>query len=200
MSSLTDDNGIDSSSNPMRNILIGLVISIALLTLVLIGIAVFLILNAASAGPAVQVIRDFTVILLAFAMILIFTAITVLAMQVARFINLMTNEVRPILNTASDTVNTVRGTAEFLSKHVTEPVITTSSAIGGIAKVVGDVDTLRKAAGIVMQAYTASSPTAARGEGDPSANSLATQEISPTSDGTSIPPKPNNATSVKDNF
>jgi hypothetical protein len=200
MSSISEENGMDGSSNQMRNILIGLVVSIALLTLVLIGIAVFLILNAGTAGPAVQVIRDFTVTLLAFAMILIMTAITVLAIQVARFVNLMTNEVRPILNTANDTVNTVRGTAEFLSKHVTEPVITTSSAIGGIAKVVGDVDTLRKAAGIVMQAYAAGSPTGARAEGNPAAESPAAPDTSSASTPTSSQPEANNAASVKDNF
>jgi hypothetical protein len=133
-------------------------------------------------------------------MILIFTAITVLAMQVARFINLMTNEVRPILNTASDTVNTVRGTAEFLSKHITEPVITTSSAIGGIAKVVGDVDTLRKAAGIVMQAYTASSPTAAQTDGNPAAGSDGEKETLLSSTKTNAPPETNSSLSVKDNF
>lgn len=197
MSSLSGDNGVDNPSNPTRNILIGLVVTIALLTLVLIGIAVFLILNAASAGPAVKVIRDFTVILLAFAMILIFTAITVLAMQIARFVNLMTNEVQPILTSASDTVNTVKGTAEFLSKHVTEPVITTSSAIGGIARVVGDVDTLRKAAGIVMQAYTAGSPTSARTEPDPAATPVVAKDSSSAPAKTDTPSK---SSSIKDNF
>jgi hypothetical protein len=164
MSSVSRDNGNGESSDQAKKLLIGAVAGIVIMIVGLLVIAGLLVYYADSASPAVEVVRDLFVIVLALSMILIMVALTVLLIQVARFVNLMTNEISPIIDTASDTVNTVRGTAEFLSRHVTEPVVSTAGALGGIAKVVGDVDALRKAANIVMQATAAGSPTGARAE------------------------------------
>jgi hypothetical protein len=169
MSSVSRDNGNGESSDQAKKLLIGAIAGIVIMIVGLLVIAGLLVYYADTASPAVEVVRDMFVIVLALSMILIMVAITVLLIQVARFVNLMTNEITPIIDTASDTVNTVRGTAEFLSRHVTEPVVSTAGALGGIAKVVGDVDALRKAANIVMQATSAASPTGARAESKPAA-------------------------------
>jgi hypothetical protein len=173
MSSVSRDNGNGESSDQAKKLLIGAIAGIVIMIVGLLVIAGLLVYYAETASPAVEVVRDVFVIVLALSMILIMVAITVLLVQVARFVNLMTNEISPIIDTASDTVNTVRGTAEFLSRHVTEPVVSTAGALGGIAKVVGDVDALRKAAGIVLQATAAGSPTGARAESKPAAQASA---------------------------
>jgi hypothetical protein len=193
MSSVSRDNGNGDSSDQAKKLLIGAIVGIVIMIVGLLVIAGLLVYYADTASPAVEVVRDLFVIILALSMILIMVAITVLLIQVARFVNLMTNEISPIIDTASDTVNTVRGTAEFLSRHVTEPVVSTAGALGGIAKVVGDVDALRKAAGIVMQATAAASPTGARAE-----SKSAAQATAPTEAG--IKHEEKRDSSIPDNF
>jgi hypothetical protein len=59
-------------------------------------------------------------------------ALIVLIVQLATLINLLQNEIRPILNATSDTVNTLRGTAEFLGENVVEPVIKLNGYLAGL--------------------------------------------------------------------
>jgi len=171
-SALNENEG----SNQTRNIVIAGIIAIVSFVIVLIVIAVLLALNPATTAPSVVVIRDLLIIAMAFLLIVIGVSFTVLLVQIARFVNLMTNEVRPLIETTTDTVNTVRGTAVFISKHVTEPIISTAGALGGVAKVVGDVEMIRKAASMVMQAAVSSSVTGAKATGNAAAN------VNPTTD------------------
>jgi hypothetical protein len=62
-------------------------------------------------------------------------ALTVLLVQLASLINLLQNEVRPILLATSETVNTLRGTAEFLGESVVEPVIKLNSYLASLRRV-----------------------------------------------------------------
>lgn len=197
------ESGNPESSNRSRNILIGLIAAIALLIIGLILIAVYLVLNASATAPAVEVVRDLFIIVLALTMILIMAAVTVLLIQIARFVNLMTNEAKPLITTTQDTINTVRGTAEFVSRHVTEPIVKTSGALGGVAKVVSDVEFLRKAAGIVMEARAAGSFTGARAETAPGASPP--EQSSAATSTPEEPGKPSedrgaNPNSIQDNF
>jgi hypothetical protein len=59
----------------------------------------------------------------------------VLIIQLASLINLLQNEVKPILKSTSETVNTLRGTTEFLSENLVEPVIKLNSYMAGFKKV-----------------------------------------------------------------
>jgi len=68
-------------------------------------------------------IRDIVIIFLAVEGLLIGLALTVLLVQLAVLINLLQHEVRPILESTQETVHTLRGTAEFLSRHAAAPVI-----------------------------------------------------------------------------
>jgi hypothetical protein len=56
----------------------------------------------------------------------------VLITQLASLINLLQNEIRPILNATNETVNTLRGTAEFLGDNVVEPVIKLNGYLAGL--------------------------------------------------------------------
>src|SRR5690349_24195742 len=53
----------------------------------------------------------------------LFRSLVVLLIQLASLINLLQNEVRPIIQATNETVNALRGTAEFLGESVVEPVI-----------------------------------------------------------------------------
>ena len=148
-------------SRSIRNVLIGIAVGAVVVTLALVAGAVVLAANPQAATPGVQVVRDLMIIALALEMIIIGAAITVLLIQIARFINLISNEVQPIITSTSDTINTVRGTAVFLSKHLAEPVTKVSGTLRGISKVMGDVEAIRKAAGMAAAAASAMSPTGA---------------------------------------
>jgi len=55
--------------------------------------------------------------------------------QLASLINLLQNEIRPILESTSETVNTLRGTAAFLGESVVEPVIRVNSYLASVRRV-----------------------------------------------------------------
>lgn len=113
-----------------RNIVIVLGV---LFVLVIAGIVVL-----ATQSPVVtQHVRDIFIILLALQMFVIGVALIVLIIQLATLTNLLQNEVRPILNSTSDTVNTLKGTVKFLSDNMTEPVIKLNSSIASLNKFVG---------------------------------------------------------------
>jgi amino acid permease len=50
-------------------------------------------------------------------------ALVILIIQLSNLINLLQNEIRPIINSTNETVNTLKGTAKFVSDNLAEPVI-----------------------------------------------------------------------------
>jgi len=79
-------------------------------------------------------IRDIFIIVVALESLVIGVALIVLIVQLASLINLLQNEVRPILNATSETVNTLRGTVEFLGEEVIEPVMKLSGYLAGLKR------------------------------------------------------------------
>jgi hypothetical protein len=101
--------------------------------LILAGIVVAII--ALTKYPAVASnVRDIFIIFMAFESLIIGAALVVLAIQIASLINLLQNEVKPILQSTNETVNTLRGTTEFLSENLVEPVIKLNSYLAGLRK------------------------------------------------------------------
>jgi hypothetical protein len=101
--------------------------------IILAGIIVAII--ALTKYPEVATnVRDIFIILMAFESLIIGAALVVLVIQIASLINLMQNEVKPILQSTSETVNTLRGTTEFLSENLVEPVIKLNSYLAGLRK------------------------------------------------------------------
>ena len=60
--------------------------------------------------------------------------LVVLIIQLARLINLLQNDIQPILDSTNETVSTLRGTTAFLSENVVEPVIKMNEYMAGITK------------------------------------------------------------------
>lgn len=107
-------------------IIAGIVIFLALL-----GVAIFFLMQPATPTDK---IRDIFIIVVALESLVIGVALIVLVMQLASLINLLQNEVRPILHATSETVNTLRGTAEFLGENVVEPVIKLNGYLAGLTR------------------------------------------------------------------
>lgn len=166
MSDVSPPDAQSESKQQAQGILIGAILGIILLTVALVAAAVLLAIYAESAAPAVEVVRDLLIIALALELLVIGVAFVVFLVQVARFINLMNNEIQPIITSTSETLNTVRGTAAFLSKNLVEPVIAAHAALRGMAKAMKDVEAIRKAAGIAMTAAMASTDSAPEAEDD----------------------------------
>jgi hypothetical protein len=76
--------------------------------------------------------------------LLIGAALVVLIIQLASLINLLQNEVKPILKSTTETVNTLRGTTEFLSENLVEPVIKLNSYMAGLKKFFDLFNIIRK--------------------------------------------------------
>lgn len=113
--------------------LIAAIIGGVIVLLAAIGLAVYALLQ----NPAVTAnIRDIFIIFLALESVVIGLALIILIVQVASLINLLRNEVKPILQATSETVNTLRGTTEFLSENVVEPVIRLNSYLAGLRRLV----------------------------------------------------------------
>jgi hypothetical protein len=142
-----------------------LVIAFAVITLAALAAIVGIAIGVTSGGSlatTVEVVRDLFVILLAFVLLLIGVAFTVLLIQVARFANLLQNEVRPILDSSTEAVNTIRGTAAFLSENVVEPVMQMNAMMAGARQAMDlmrDLGSLRDLATAAAQASQGNSKT-----------------------------------------
>lgn len=78
--------------------------------------------------------RDIFIIIMALESLIIGAALVVLIVQIATLINLLQNEIKPILNSTNETVSTLRGTVNFLSENLTDPVIQLNATLAGVKK------------------------------------------------------------------
>lgn len=115
-----------------RTIVIVAIIAVVAILAFIVGSVIFLL----QPGTPTDRIRDIFLIFMALESLLIGVALIVLIIQVASLINLLQNEVRPILQATNETVNTLRGTAEFLGENVVEPVIKLNSYLAGLQRVI----------------------------------------------------------------
>jgi hypothetical protein len=104
--------------------------------LALLATAIYFLLRPQTDVETVGKIRDVFIIVMALESLLIGAALIVLMIQVASLINLLQNEVRPILQSTTETVNNLRGTAEFLGENVVQPVIKLNGYLAGLQRVI----------------------------------------------------------------
>jgi hypothetical protein len=126
----TEPSSPRTTEQPQRNITVPLVIG-AIVLLVLLGLAIYFLLQPTTPTDK---IRDVFIIVVALESLVIGVALVILIVQLASLINLLQNEVKPILTATSDTVNTLRGTAEFLGENMVEPVIKLNGYLAGMTR------------------------------------------------------------------
>lgn len=107
---------------------------IAIVVLVLGIIIAGIVLLAGAGNETTSQVRDIFIILMALISLVIGVALIILIIQIAALINLLQNEIKPILKSTNDTVNTLRGTSTFLSDNLASPVIKINSSIAGLRK------------------------------------------------------------------
>jgi NADH:ubiquinone oxidoreductase subunit K len=112
-----------------RVTIISIIISLVVISLVVLA-TIFLV-NPANQETTAQV-RDIFIIFMALEAVLIGVALVILIIQLSSLINLLQNEIRPIINSTSETVNTLKGTATFMSNNLSEPVIKANQFIAMI--------------------------------------------------------------------
>lgn len=113
---------------------------ILLLALIILSI-VFLML---AEGETTSKIRDIFIIFMALESLVIGVALIVLIVQVSSLVNLLQNEVRPMLEATNETINTLRGTTAFLGENLVEPVIKLNSYLAGLRRLLDMVGIKQK--------------------------------------------------------
>ncbi len=109
--------------------------------LIVAAIVIVLVIAAAVYGlvkvpGAASTVRDLAIIALALVTLVIGIFLVVLIFQLQSLIALLRNEIKPILSSTNQTVNTVRGTTTFLSETIVNPAITVASYVSGIRQAV----------------------------------------------------------------
>lgn len=110
---------------------IGAVVVLVLLIVGALVAAFWLVQNPAQAAS----VRDVFIIFMALEFMLIGVALVILMVQLAVLTNMLQHEIKPILQSTNETLNTVRGTTAFLSENLVDPVIKMNAALAAMAQV-----------------------------------------------------------------
>ena len=93
----------------------------------------------ASFPAATVVVRDIAIVFVAVATFLIGLAMILLIFQLQVLIQVLRDEIQPLLRSVNNTVSTVRGTTEFVSHNMVSPIIKAAGFTAGFQQVVRDV-------------------------------------------------------------
>jgi hypothetical protein len=104
----------------------------------------FVVLMMSAGSESVGKIRDIFIIFMALESLIIGIVLVILIVQISVLINLIQNEIKPILQATNETVNTLKGTTSFISDHLAEPVIKMNEYLAGLKKFIDLVLPSRK--------------------------------------------------------
>jgi hypothetical protein len=85
----------------------------------------------------IAVVRDIFIIVLAFESLIVVALLIWLILELRGLTRVLREEVKPILDSAQETVNTVRGTTSFVSDNVVAPFVKVQGYVAG-AKIMMD--------------------------------------------------------------
>lgn len=122
-----------------RQMMVGISVG-AVVALLVIAIVVYVLLLPTTPTDKV---RDVFIIFMALESLVIGAAMVVLMVQIATLINLLNNEIKPMLEATNETISTLRGTTQFLSENLVEPVVKLNSYVAGLQKML-DIFNLKK--------------------------------------------------------
>jgi len=140
-----NDIANEGGFNVQRIVVIAVAVLIGLFALLLALAVIGAVTNVEQFAPIVTVIRDIVIIFLALEGILIILALAVLIAQVARLVNLLQNEVGPVLQNTQETVEHAKGTVQFVGKNVSEPIIKANAFAAGMSTFLRETMKLRQA-------------------------------------------------------
>ncbi len=117
---------------------------IGVIVLVLLGVAtaIGVVILASTFPTELEAVRDVFIIALALESCIFGVILMLMLIMLIRLVNTVEFEIKPILEQTNETVGTVRGTANFVSKNVVSPVVKVRSyTVGfkrGIQSLFGD--------------------------------------------------------------
>lgn len=127
------------TSKQKRSIVFGILGFILLC--ILIGTSVYYLMLPST---NTERIKDVVIIFLAILSLLASITFVVMLVQVARFVNLLQNEIRPIVESTNETISNLRGTTEFLGDHVAQPVITIAQYAAALRRFLELINLVKK--------------------------------------------------------
>lgn len=131
-----------------RNITRMIVIALGgLIVFIVVGLIIAIvggIANSEGVSNFFRILRDFFIIVLALQGILISIALIILVLQVSALVSILRTEIKPIVDETRATMSTIRGTAQFVSKNVTSPVIRTTAVIAGVGAAFREISKIRQ--------------------------------------------------------
>lgn len=126
---------LDAEEQRKRKLFLYAAIAVGVVILILLIVAIVWAVQ-----PQNQVVtrgvRDVAIIFLAFLSIVIGAMLVALLYQVTMLTLLLRDEIKPLLESVNETMNTVRGTTMFMSENVVQPTIKVASALSGVRRTI----------------------------------------------------------------
>jgi ABC-type sugar transport system permease subunit len=110
--------------------------------LLILSIATVIFISSPDVGSGR--VRDIFLILMALSSFVISVAFVILLVQIALLVNLLDNEIRPVLANLIESVNDLKGTTAFLSENMVEPVMKMNEYVAGLKRLVDILRPFRK--------------------------------------------------------
>lgn len=114
-----------------RAITVGIVVAALIFLAIIVLVTVGLLSQDAETTSK---IADVFIVFMALEFLIIGLVLIVLIVQLARLINLLQHEIKPIVESTNETVSTLRGTTQFLSDNLSEPVIKFNEYLAGLSE------------------------------------------------------------------
>jgi hypothetical protein len=128
----------------IRYVMIAGGVVVGIIVLLFIISFVFAIANVQGAAEFFSIIRDVLIIVLMLQGILIAVALVVLVVQVANLVNLLQSEIKPALDNLQSTLNTVKGSAQFVSESVASPLVKFGGFTAGASVFIRELGGIRR--------------------------------------------------------
>ena len=135
---LPEENELQSSSK--SKLWLYILIAVVLIGLIITGI-VFL---TRAGAEATSQVRDIFIIFLALESFVIGVVLVILVVQITTLVNLVQIEIKPILKSTTETINTLKGTTQFLSQNLVDPVIKVNSYTAGMKRLLNLINIFKK--------------------------------------------------------
>ncbi len=114
-----------------------IIIGVLFFLLILIIGVVLAVISMVNHPSQTETIRDIVIIFMAVESLIIGLTLIILIIQLAKLTTLLQNEIRPILDSTNETLQTLRGTTTFLSNNLVKPVIKANSTVAAVKQALG---------------------------------------------------------------
>jgi len=133
----------ESEQTQNKKVVVFIVLGVVIILALVITALVFLLSPSTDEGYVAR-IRDVFIIIMALESFLIGAVLILLIIQIARLTNLLQNEIKPILDSTNETVSTLRGTSQFLSDNLVEPVMKINEVSAALQRLLEVLRIVRK--------------------------------------------------------